>query len=77
MPEGKCAVCGGPLDAGYVTTSNGSGLLWAHDHPSSRLRPNGLEVLVPTGFGGNYSASLPGLRCASCQTILLALKAKP
>jgi hypothetical protein len=75
MPDAKCATCGGPLEAGFVTTSNGSGLFWAHDHPAARLRPTGLEVLVPTGFGGTYSASIPGLRCASCQTILLQFKA--
>ncbi len=75
MPDAKCAVCGGPLSSGYVSTSNGSGLFWAHDHPASRLRPNGLEVLVPTGFGGTFSASLPGLRCDQCHTILLQLKA--
>jgi Domain of unknown function (DUF6487) len=77
MDEAKCAVCGGPLEAGFVATSNGSGLFWTHDAESSRLRPKGLEVLAPTGFGGTYSANLPGLRCAHCQTILMALKAKP
>jgi len=74
MPDSNCAVCGGPLANGYVSTSNGSGLFWAHDHPAARLRPNGLEVLVPTGFGGTFSASLPGQRCEKCQTILLKLK---
>ncbi|MGA8664910.1 MAG: PF20097 family protein [Thermoplasmata archaeon] len=73
MPETKCAVCGGPLDHGYVTTTNGSGLFWSHDKTDLRFRPTGLEVLVPTGFGGTYSANLSGLRCAHCKTILLSL----
>jgi len=77
MVEGMCATCGGPLENGFVTTSNGSGLFWAHDHPSSRPRPTGLEVIAPTGFGGTFSASLPGQRCPQCQTVLLQLKPKP
>ncbi len=77
MVEGKCAACGGPLESGFVTSSNGSGLFWAHDHPASRLRPTGLEVIAPTGFGGTFSASLPGQRCAHCQTVLLQLTPKP
>jgi hypothetical protein len=77
MTESNCAVCGGPLEAGFVATSNGSGLFWTHDAESSRFRPKGLEVLVPTGFGGTYSANLPGLRCATCQTVLVQLKPKP
>jgi hypothetical protein len=76
MAAGKCASCGGALEAGYVTTSNGSGLFWAHDAPEARLRPKGLEVLVGTKFGGTFSANLPGQRCAACGTILLRL-AKP
>ncbi len=56
-----------------MTTTNGSGLEWALERSESRFRPKGLEVLVPTGFGGTYSANLPGQRCASCKTILLAL----
>jgi hypothetical protein len=73
MGETKCGVCGGPLEAGFLATTNGSGLLWAHEKADSRLRPSGLEVLVPTGFGGTYSANLPGLRCATCRTVLLSL----
>jgi hypothetical protein len=73
MTESKCAVCGGPLAAGFVATSNGSGLYWTHEASSSRFRPKGLEVLVGTGFGGSYSANLPGERCANCNTILLTL----
>ncbi len=73
MPDEKCSSCGGPVGAGYVTTTNGSGLLWAHEGTDFRLRPKGLEVLVPTGFGGTFSANLPGLRCPSCRTILLRL----
>jgi hypothetical protein len=76
MADGKCATCGGPLENGFVTSSNGSGLFWALDHPASRPRPTGLEVIAPTGFGGTFSASLPGQRCAHCQTVLLQLKPK-
>ena len=76
MGESKCAVCGGPLDAGFVATSNGSGLYWSHEALPTRLRPKGLEVLVGTAFGGNFSANLPGLRCAHCNTILLSLGAR-
>jgi hypothetical protein len=77
MAESKCSVCGGPLEAGFVTTTNGSGLFWAHDAESSRFRPKGLEVLVPTAFGVMSSANLPGDRCGHCHTILLRLKASP
>ena len=73
MDAGKCATCGNATEAGYITTSNGSGLFWAHDAPSARPRPKGLEVLVGTGFGGTYSASLPCVRCPSCGTLLLTL----
>lgn len=73
MPNSKCAVCGGPLEDGFVATSNGSGLFWSQQATSTRFRPKGLEVLVGTGFGGTYSANLPGQRCASCRTILLSL----
>ena len=77
MAESKCAVCGGPLEAGFVTTTNGSGLFWAHDAENSRFRPKGLEVLVPTAFGVMSSANLPGSRCTHCQTILVRLKPAP
>ena len=73
MAEEKCATCGGPLVRGFIATTNGSGLLWAHDKSESRLRPKGLEVLVPTGFQGTFSANLPGARCAKCRTILVQL----
>lgn len=73
MPERVCATCGGPVETGFVSTTNGSGLFWSHETASARLRPKGLEVLVPTGFGGTFSANLPGWRCASCRTILLQL----
>ncbi len=73
MAGAQCAKCGGPLETGYVATSNGSGLFWSQEASTSRFRPKGLEVLVGTGFGGTYSANLPGLRCAKCHTILLAL----
>lgn len=74
MAEATCSVCGGPLEAGFVTATNGSGLYWSREGPDRRLRPSGLEVLVPTGFSGMYSANLPGLRCANCKTILVQLK---
>lgn len=74
MPETTCRTCGGPLESGFLATSNGSGLFWAHEASTSRLRPKGLEVLVPTGFGGTYSANLPGDRCAKCGTVLVRLK---
>jgi len=73
MSGGKCSVCGGPLESGYIATTNGSGLFWSHQALSSRFRPKGLEVLVGTGFGGTYSANLAGLRCPHCRTILLSL----
>jgi len=73
MGEAKCAVCGGPVEAGYLATSNGSGLFWAHDAPDARLRPKGLEVLVGTAFGGSFSANLPGTRCPRCGTVLVQL----
>ena len=77
MAEAKCAVCGGPMVAGFVSTTNGSGLFWAHDAESTRYRPKGLEVLVPTAFGVMSSANLPGQRCPHCQTILVQLKPRP
>ena len=75
MSNGKCTTCGGPLEDGYVATTNGSGLFWAKQSTSTRFRPKGLEVLVGTGFGGTYSANLPGKRCGTCHTILLSLPA--
>ena len=54
-------------------TTNGSGLFWSHREAAARLRPKDLEVLVGTGFGGTYSANLPGARCPKCRTILLTL----
>jgi hypothetical protein len=76
MAGAKCATCGGPLEPGFVSTSNGSGLYWSHEAASSRFRPKGLEVLVGTGFGGTYSANLPGARCPTCNTILVSLAAR-
>jgi len=73
MPNSKCAVCGGPLESGYVATTNGSGLFWSKQASSVRFRPEGLEILVGTKFGGTYSANLPGERCDQCRTILLRL----
>jgi len=77
MVAGKCGVCGGPTEAGYLATSNGSGLFWAHDASTDRLRPKGLEVLVGTSFGGTFSASLAGVRCASCGTLTLKVPKGP
>lgn len=73
MKSATCAVCGGPLEEGFVATTNGSGLFWSHQSVPTRLRPKGLEVLVGTGFGGTYSANLPGRKCPRCNTILLSL----
>jgi hypothetical protein len=73
MDAAKCSVCGGPTEAGYLVTSNGSGLFWAHDAPDARFRPKGLEVLVGTSFGGTFSAHLAGIRCASCATVTVRL----
>jgi len=73
MTGGKCATCGGPLEAGFVATTNGSGLFWSQQASSTRFRPKGLEVLVGTGFSGTYSANLSGQRCPHCKTILLSL----
>jgi Domain of unknown function (DUF6487) len=75
MAESTCRTCGGPLESGYISTTNGSGLEWARERSESRLRPKGLEVLVPTGFSGTYSANLPGDRCRKCNTILVRLSA--
>jgi uncharacterized protein DUF6487 len=77
MAGPNCAVCGGPLEAGFVATSNGSGLFWAKEASTSRFRPKGLEVLVGTEFGGTFSANLAALRCPRCNTVLMTLpKAK-
>lgn len=75
MTDAKCATCGGPLENGFVTTTNGSGLFWSKEATDTRLRPKGLEVLVPTGFMGTYSANAPAGRCPHCQTLLVRLKA--
>lgn len=71
MAAKTCSVCSGPLESGYVSTTNGSGLFWSHEATAVRLRPKGLEVLVGTGFSGTFSANLPGLRCRNCGTVLL------
>lgn len=73
MADDKCATCGGPVEHGFISTTNGSGIFWSHDALNSRLRPHGLEVLVPTGFMGTYSANAPATRCAHCRTILISL----
>jgi len=71
MSESRCPTCGGPLEDGFVSTTNGSGLFWANEASAARFRPKGLEVLVPTQFGGTFSANLPGLRCRKCKSITL------
>src|SRR4029077_6868740 len=73
MADTVCKYCGGPLEAGFVATTNGSGLFWGHEAEATRLRPHGLEVIVPTQFGGTYSANLPAVRCASCKRIVITL----
>lgn len=75
MAESNCAVCGGPLESGFVTTTNGSGLFWAREASETRLRPKGLEVIVGTRFSGTSSANVPGARCPKCRTILIRLPA--
>ncbi|MCI4364053.1 MAG: PF20097 family protein [Thermoplasmata archaeon] len=75
MPATPCPSCGTTLEDGFLSTSNGSGIFWAHHAESSRLRPHDLEVLVPTGFMGTYSANLAGGRCPSCGTMVLRGKA--
>lgn len=65
-----CPTCGKPMEPGFLSTSNGSGLFWSHSAQASRLRPVDMEVLVPTGFGGTYSANLAAERCVACKTLL-------
>jgi len=71
--NGRCPECGGPLEAGYLSTSNGSGLFWSEHAEALRLRPHGMEVLVPTGFGGTYSANLASQRCRQCKRLFARL----
>jgi len=75
MADSVCSVCGGPLENGFLATSNGSGLFWSHEAADSRLRPKGLEVIVGTRFSGTYSANVAGARCPKCRTILVRLPA--
>ena len=77
MTATNCSVCGGPLEHGFVATTNGSGLFWSREAHEARVRPKGLEVLVGTRFAGTYSANLPGLRCPKCRTIVLKLPPQP
>jgi hypothetical protein len=77
MSSPVCASCGSPAEAGFLTTTNGSGLFWAHEASTSRLRPKGLEVVVGTGFTGAYSANLPGVRCTKCGTLTLKAPTPP
>jgi hypothetical protein len=74
MSASICAKCHGPTEAGYLTTTNGSGIFWSLTASERRLRPTGLEVLAPTGVSGTFSANLPGERCRACGTILLRVK---
>jgi len=74
--EHRCVTCGAALESGYVTTTNGSGLFWSKESADTRLRPEGLEVLVPTRFHGTYSANAQGLRCRNCNTILIRISPK-
>ncbi len=59
-----------------MTTTNGSGLFWARESSETRVRPDGLEVLVPTRFHVNSSANAQGLRCRACNTILVLVSDK-
>ena len=77
MTSSSCPSCGGPREAGFLSTTNGSGLFWSHSDASRRLCPTDLEVLVPTGFMGTYSANLPGEFCRKCGTIALRLAPVP
>jgi hypothetical protein len=70
----RCSSCGGPIEKGFLSTTNGSGLYWAKEAVPSRLRPSGLEVLVPTGFMGTFSANAAAERCRACGTILVRTK---
>lgn len=77
MPENDaCPRCGTAMERGFLSTTNGSGLFWSHHDEAIRLRPHDLEVLVPTRFGGNFSANLTGSRCPSCGTLVLERPAK-
>jgi hypothetical protein len=69
MTEHRCPHCESPLEEGFLTTTNGSGLFWSHELEKTRLRPRGLEVLVPTGFMGTYSANLAAGICRKCGAI--------
>jgi hypothetical protein len=74
MATQTCPQCGGALENGFVSTTNGSGLFWSHEDQSTRVRPTGLEVLVPTGFMGTYSANMPGRMCRKCGTISVLVR---
>lgn len=69
-PAATCPFCAGPMESGFLSTSNGSGLFWSHAASSSRLRPVDMEVLVGTGFSGTYSANLTADRCPKCRKII-------
>jgi hypothetical protein len=62
------------MEAGFLCTTNGSGLFWSREASATRLRPDGLEVVVPTGFMGTYSANVAGARCRACGTVLVRTK---
>lgn len=70
----SCERCHGPIEKGFLSTTNGSGLYWATEASSTRLRPSGLEVVVPTGFMGTFSANVVAERCRACGTILVRTK---
>lgn len=76
MGEASCPNCGERLENGFLSTTNGSGLFWSHESAAARLRPKGLEVLVPTGFQGTYSANVEGSRCRKCGFLQLHLNLK-
>jgi len=67
-----CPYCHAPMESGFLTATNGSGLFWSHRAEASRLRPHDLEVLVPTAFSGMSSANLSAERCPACKKIVAA-----
>ncbi len=73
MADGtRCPFCSGPMETGFLSTSNGSGLFWSRIGAATRLRPRDMEVVVPTGFSGMFSANLKAERCPRCRKIVSA-----
>jgi hypothetical protein len=74
VDDQHCPYCGTAWEAGFLATSNGSGLFWSKESHETRLRPKGLEILVGTEFTGAYSANASASRCRNCGTIVLHVK---